>query len=623
VSVSDGHYRYAGDDPAGVESAIGDLGRVGDTLGNLAGDVEHDTESIKQYWPQGHTGRVAAGDAARIGGALEECHQVFAHAERALGKLVPVLVAGRRKVDELNDAYRVLSGPVNTYEGLLVATHGDGRDQQRRQEGQGALRVARSRSGFESLADIDRAYAQVLSHVTQETTDCKELLDRLAQEASPPVGHAGGGSKYGVSFGLLAARISDDEVADILAGRTWFPSEPKAVHDAWLLLSADQHAALLKGDPGRFGNLNGIPALDRNTANRSTLQAQLDRLAVALKTLGVDPTTDPKDLEGRLTLDQGAYLETLSGLTFSEAKQALLLKIQLGRGGHFGAARLLAYEPGAYGGKGRAAVAYGDVDHADNIAVCVPGLNSSLRNVDEVSGDALALLEQARRADPGQTAVVAWQGYDAPDLANVAFQGSAEAGAKLLAADVNAMRPTHAGPIGTLTVVGHSYGSTTTGLALQREHLDVDQVVLIGSPGVGGTARTVAGLGLDKSRVFVGSASRDIVTSITNSLGEDPAEDTFGATRFKAESVQRSGHNSFSDHSLYYDSGNHSESLYSLASIVTGHGGRLGQDGMLAEPRHMGAGLVGMPGGEGVDLEASRTPTSGHDHANDPGRVKP
>jgi hypothetical protein len=89
------------------------------------------------------------------------------------------------------------------------------------------------------------------------------------------------------------------------------------------------------------------------------------------------------------------------------------------------------------------------VDHADNVALCVPGLLSSLRNVDEVSGDALHLLDAARSADPAQqTAVVAWQGYDAPNLLTVLSQHKAEAGSKLLAADVNAMRVTHDGPIG-------------------------------------------------------------------------------------------------------------------------------------------------------------------------------
>ena len=113
--------------------------------------------------------------------------------------------------------------------------------------------------------------------------------------------------------------------------------------------------------------------------------------------------------------------------------------------------------------------------------------------------------------------------------------------------------------------------------------------------------------------------------TIPDSLGEDPSEDTFGATRFKAESVERSWHTSFSDHSLYYDAVNHSESLYSLAEIVAGHGDRLGQDGMLAQPRHLQTviGSRGMPAELVVDPEASRTPTAGHDHANDVGTPSP
>jgi hypothetical protein len=39
-------YPYVGDDPAGVESAMTDLRGVGGVLGSLAGEVEHDTQSI-------------------------------------------------------------------------------------------------------------------------------------------------------------------------------------------------------------------------------------------------------------------------------------------------------------------------------------------------------------------------------------------------------------------------------------------------------------------------------------------------------------------------------------------------------------------------------------------------
>lgn len=628
-------YPYAGDDPAGVESAMTDLRGVGVVLGALAAEVEHDTQAVRERWPKGHTGQVAAADAARIGGALDECHRVFNSAERGLSELHPVLVMGRRKVDELNRAYRVLAGQVDGSDGVVADA-----------DFLGAaflglwtvetFKAAQARAGFDSLADIDRAYARVHLQVMEESTICEGLLNRLATQASGMPAYTARKSKYDVSFGLLAEA---NEVAGILDGSVRLPSDPKGVHDAWLLLSEDQQTELLRGDPGRFGNLSGIPAVDRNTANRATLAAQMLLIEKACAEVGIAPPRLAEDFD-RIPPDMLSILEFL-GLSVQGARQTLLLKAQLERDGV--PTQLWAYEPGAYGGKGRAAIAYGDLDTADNVAFCVPGLNSGLHNVNQVAGDALHLFEQARLADGGrQTAVIAWQGYDAPDLAHVVSQDSAERGAKLLAADVMAIRTTHAGPIGTLTVVGHSYGSTTTGLALQREHLQVDQVALIGSPGVGGDAKTVADLGMDSAHLFVGSASRDAVSMAhslsanilgADTLGTDPSLDTFGGTRFKAESVDRGFDYKVSDHSRYYGAINRSDSLFSLAEIASGHGDRLAADGMVAEPRQqVGIDITDLPPalrrvlnliplpriplGLETDPEFGRTPTAG-DHTND------
>jgi len=197
-------------------------------------------------------------------------------------------------------------------------------------------------------------------------------------------------------------------------------ADPKRVHAAWMLLSPDQRAALIKAQPARFGNLNGIPAADRDVANQATLNGQLAQLAAVLKAMGLDPTMNPNHLDG---LSQG-QIRALgwAGLTPQQARQALLLKAQLELNGENGA-MLLAYEPEVYGGKGRAAIAFGDVDHADNVAVCVPGLNSGLHNVDQVTSDALSLYKQSYSADLSRhTAVVAWQGYDAPGYDDVAFR---------------------------------------------------------------------------------------------------------------------------------------------------------------------------------------------------------
>jgi pimeloyl-ACP methyl ester carboxylesterase len=648
LSSSGGFYGYVGDDPAAVESALAELGHVGDTFAVLAGEVEHDTASIRQFWPKGRTGELAAADAARIGGALDECHQVFARAQRGLSELYPVLVAGRRRVDDLNHAYLVLAGPVNTYNGTLAADFPGLAAPQQLFEAQDTLRAVRARAGYESVADIDRAYARVRAQVSEEAILCEGLLNQLAAQGSPVPGQAVGQSKFDVSFGLLRA----GEVAGILDGSIGFPSDTMGVHDAWLLLSPDQRTELLRARPLWFGNLNGIPVADRNTANQATLTAQLDRLAVGLEAAGLAPTADPTGLDG-LDLAQIRRLEARCGLTLREAKQALLLQYQLTAYGKsetqltaYGKSetQLLAYEPGAFGGKGRAAIAFGNLDHAANIAFCVPGFQSSLDNIKNVASDAQNLYDQAYLVDPGHTAVVAWQGYDAPGGADVLTQGAAQGGGRRLAADVNAVRVTHAGPVGTLTVIGHSYGSTTTALALQRDHMQVDQVALIGSPGVGGDAQTVAGLHLKSSQVFVGAASRDIVTMAhslsddilgTDALGANPALDTFGATAFKAESVDRGFDLALSDHSRYYDATGQSESLYALVDIATGHGDRLGADGMLAQPRHevgidksklpifLRRALREIPMDLVVAPEGSRTPTAGHDHANDPRRPSP
>jgi len=65
-------------------------------------------------------------------------------------------------------------------------------------------------------------------------------------------------------------------------------------------------------------------------------------------------------------------------------------------------------------------------------------------------------------------------------------------------------------PNQNLTVIAHSYGSTTA-TAFAAEKAQADNLVLIGSPGAG-RAETAADLGLPPGHVFVGSASSDPVT---------------------------------------------------------------------------------------------------------------
>jgi hypothetical protein len=637
MSGSAGHYAYVGDHPQKVEKARSELIDVGSALLTLAGDVQRDTASIKEAWPQGHTGQVASQDAERMSTALNECHQAFKNAAQALELLHPVLMKGRRTVDDLNESYRVLFAQEN----LLAACAANLTAESILNQGQD-LRAAQVKSGFDFLADIDHGYqVGVVAPVTEEWGYCNTALRRLTDHGRAPAGRAAGETRYDVSFGLLAAYVTP-QAADILSGAT--PSDPKAIHEAWLELSADQQKHLLNSDPARFGNLNGIPAKDRDTANKFALKNQVAGIQAALKAAGMPPTTDPEvfegwDAEGQIQFMGGDILGTPTnqvrdamtdaGMSMDQAKHALRVNAQLQPidGVKADAVHLLAYVPGADDNNGRAAVVFGDVDGAENVAVCVPGLNSTLGNFQNVSGDARTLFIAAHTADPSmQTAVIAWQGYNAPNFHEVGSQDKAEIGSKLLAADVNALRVTHDGAIkGKLTVVAHSYGSTTASLAFQRENMRGDQGIFIGSPGMGGDAKTAADLHLNKNTMFVGADSRDFVTGVTrnfgHSLGADPTLDKFGesVTRIKAENVNRGEHINLDDHSLYYDEKTQSESLHSLSRIVTGYGDRLRQEGMLAEPRHTVHQDAVDDSGPYVwvdDPEGARTPTAGH--ANTP-----
>jgi pimeloyl-ACP methyl ester carboxylesterase len=165
-------------------------------------------------------------------------------------------------------------------------------------------------------------------------------------------------------------------------------------------------------------------------------------------------------------------------------------------------------------------------------------------------------------------------GYDAPDFDNVASDNAAVNGAELLAGDVRGIQASRSGNPPHLTVIGHSYGSTTTGLAASRDGMRVDDIVLIGSPGVG-HANTVGDMHMDGKHVYVGANSSDPVTYQTRTnfgwdpLGQDPAADEFGATRFQAEAPDRNIYDpTIGDHSKYYSPD--SEALYNMSNVVVG-----------------------------------------------------
>ena len=390
--------------------------------------------------------------------------------------------------------------------------------------------------------------------------------------------------------------------------------DPKEVKQWWESLTQDKKDQLLHDWSDKLGQLDGIPVADRGRANETIMQRDIDRPAEVAQSRAVTQEEVLAHPE-RYGMAGSMMDRYLNGL---KVKEGLAETSRRTRAPSF----LQVYQPEAFGGAGRAAIAIGDPDHAATTAVVVPGTGNSVRSGWLAQNDAVNLYNEMRLADPTRSrGVVAWMGYDAPDSPidpRIGTTALAHEGAPLLAGDVNALNATRDGA-GHVTVFGHSYGSTTVADAAAGFGMHADDVVLVGSPGTD-LARSVADFHLNAGgHLYVGAASSDPITQLgalpqtpvpgtgwSVALGTDPALDGYGSTRFKAEVPGLTF--PLGDHSQYYTPG--SESLYSMADIATGHGESLAGHGMTAPHRIPAFSDIPLLG----DPETYRPGTSGHVH---------
>ncbi|MGP3635021.1 alpha/beta hydrolase, partial [Streptomyces sp. 24-1644] len=259
-------------------------------------------------------------------------------------------------------------------------------------------------------------------------------------------------------------------------------------------------------------------------------------------------------------------------------------------------------------GNGRAIVSYGNPDTSRNVSAYVPGLNTSL-DKDFTEGDLRRARDIAigtRYHDPSSSAIV-WLGYDAPQaldgLDSLAVMGDEKANNGGLAFNgfMGGLASTNENQDPHMTAIGHSYGSRTVGAATQHEGglSGVDDIVLVGSPGVG--VDRAEDLGISKDHVFVGAAENDVVTKTPSKqqvgmgvvagpvgyvagglvdrgeddvwFGRDPASEAFGARRFQVDegpSFISARGVSTDAHSNYFNPARDSVSANNIALIAAG-----------------------------------------------------
>ncbi|MFF6935160.1 MULTISPECIES: alpha/beta hydrolase [unclassified Streptomyces] len=272
-------------------------------------------------------------------------------------------------------------------------------------------------------------------------------------------------------------------------------ASPAERRDWWAGLTQEQREEYLAVYPDQIGNLDGIPALIRDAANRDNLRLLIGELE------GRDDERSATRLAGLREIDRQLGAGT----------QPPMFLLGIGDEGN-----------------GRAIVSFGNPDTAKNVAAYVPGLGTSL-DKEFAEGDLKRARDTALGAaemNPGSpTASIVWLGYDAPQIQSdnltasldVAGEERARSGASGYNAFMAGLSATNQNEDPHVTAIGHSYGSLTVGLAAQEQGgiPGADDIILVGSPGTG--ARSADELGVGREHVFVGAAENDSVTKLPNS----------------------------------------------------------------------------------------------------------
>lgn len=348
-----------------------------------------------------------------------------------------------------------------------------------------------------------------------ELRDCVDDAVRIATEAEETVGpryQALADGQYVLAEGRhsASAGLADD------ADPSWSPEE---VSVWWALLSESEREALINKDPEKYGNLNGIDMASRAKANELALNGHLDAAGNRIPGTGLIEKTQNEldelnqEIERMREKGQGIPLYVLEKQYNLQNRLADLNAISEQLGGNAGAT-LLVLEPGELGENVRAAIAIGDVDNAQHVATFVPGMGSNFRDNGRLNVEFAKNLKWAADTygapTDGSVAAIAWIGYEAPaditktgDL-SVTSIDKAEAGAEKLNGFVTGIHSwrSERGLDVHQTIVPHSYGSTTAGIAMRDIGEGVvDDLVYTGSPGAG--VHSVGTLGVDADHTWV------------------------------------------------------------------------------------------------------------------------
>ncbi|OLZ46628.1 alpha/beta hydrolase [Amycolatopsis keratiniphila] len=404
--------------------------------------------------------------------------------------------------------------------------------------------------------DIDDDLCAVLGRI-----EAGNVIDATANDNENTSLAAAGNS--GAVNGALSVLAPPPVGADPSTNAAW-----------WAALSEAQRKQLIAQHPDWVGNRDGVKAADRSSANLNLLEQQKRGFTAELERLRRED--GDSDEIARLE-ERVKAIDSITGMmhnpdgSLNPNRQLMSLDLT--------------------GDHPKAAIANGDVDTAEHVAVFTPGMNSTVDGnmrgyVDDMDGVARSAERMLATQGGGSVATVTWIGYepstfdDPASLMGLATAENVDVGADKLAKfdqGINASRPTDP----HLTALGHSQGSIVTGISLTHAGTGVDNAVVFGSPGVAnnfGTDNTAHDLKVPEGHAYNIKAEGDAVAQYVpetwrygrapyamegmNQLSADAAVGADGAPLAASQ-----GH---SEYTKTMPGGADSTSKHNIAAVVAG-----------------------------------------------------
>ncbi|MGI5377906.1 alpha/beta hydrolase [Streptomyces sp. CA-251387] len=409
-------------------------------------------------------------------------------------------------------------------------------------------------SGLHS-ANPHRAKAQYIAdriaHAVQEATEIDDRYSKALEKLKAAPGLTVN-TKTWTDVAADADTVSS-AASEYIRDQIPLDKSPADRKKWWDGLSDEERDEYKRAFPEIIGNLDGIPSAVRDEVNRENLNILIGKLS------SEDGDKAKTQLDALKSIQQQLQENAAKQLVDPKEPPMYLLGI-------------------SDQGLGRAAVAFGNPDTSKNVSAYVPGLGTALdtafaqNDVKRAYDTAVG----ARDKDPSSASIV-WLGYDAPQLSapldpvtlvsdtDVMSAHKAEKGAPAYNSFMGGIAATNDHKDPHLVAIGHSYGSRLVGAATQEPGgvPGADDIILLGSPGVG--VDKAEDLGVGKDHVYVGAAENDPVSHLPSKqeamagsvffgggpaavylagdiadqgdddiwFGKDPASEAFGARRFE------------------------------------------------------------------------------------------